>query len=479
MIKNIIRPILALTVALGMTGCDKSEIYLGGADTDGLLSPNGNVVYLTDGHGDSNVATTDIKGTGTVDLYLRSSKSVSGTVTGALTYDKAVLEAYNDGTDSPVTAFPADLVSFSNNGNFTITEGSLSSEALKVTLSAGSGLETGKTYAVPLRVDVSNALMAEDSHSYIILVRDITGFPGAEKYWNGKPGMKIVGVLEVNDVNPLNVMGFTLKESGKQFFDIVVLFSANINFNSRTGRVYVSRNENVQALLDQREKYLKPLQDRGIKVVLGILGNHDISGISTLGPELAKDFAQDVKNVCDAYGLDGVFLDDEYTEYNAAAAAAAPGFCAPSTEAASRCAYEIRKAQPSRLLLSYRYEKLFSAVSVDGMQPGQIFDYVLNDYWVTSDPTATYPGLRQNQAGTGSWNCSDWSQCIPSNDSWTERFSLTGMRDAGYGALMIFNWTCNPDFWLTKYTIKDMGETAKAFWGAELEYDGSWYPKDF
>ena len=63
-------------------------------------------------------------------------------------------------------------------------------------------------------------------------------------------------------------------------------------------------------------------------------------------------------------------------------------------------AYEIKKVQPERLVLSYRYEALFDGVEIDGKQPGEFFDYVLNDYWVTSDPTSTYPGLLQDQDGT-------------------------------------------------------------------------------
>lgn len=479
MIKNILKSLLVMATVSAMASCDKSEIYLGSADTGLLGSPDGNIVYVTDGGGRGETGYVEFSDSYTLDLYLRSSKSVSGTVSATLSYDPAVLEAYNAGSGTEVPLFPQSHVSLADGGRVSIAEGSLSSAPLKVNFTSDSSLDPRTVYAVPLKVTVENGQAATGADSYIILVQDCTAFPGAEKLYNGKPGMKIIGVLEVNDVNPLNVMGFTMKDSGKQFFDIVVLFSANINFNSQTGRVYVSRNENVQALLDNSDKYIKPLQERGIKVVLGILGNHDISGISTLSPAMSKEFAKEVKNVCDAYGLDGVFLDDEYTDYDGAAASILPGFQERSVEAASRMAYDIKQAQPSRLLISYRYQDLYSAVAIDGVEPGQVWDYVLNDYGVTSDPTSTYPGLRQNQAGTGSWNCSDWAQWIPANSSWGERFSLTGMRDAGYGALMIFNWTCNPDFWLTPYIIRDMGTTAKDFWDGEVEYDGSWYPKDF
>lgn len=476
---SILKVLLCGAVMAGAASCDKTDIFLGAADTGHLMSPDGNVVYVTDGNGNSDVGYLEFNGTGSLDLFLRSSKTLSQNVSATFAYDLNVLKTYNEGQNTEVAAFPEGKVTLSGDGKVSIEAGKLSSGAMTVTLSADAALDPDVTYAVPLSVTPEGASLNSGAYGYVILVRDISKFPGTEKFYNGKPGMKIIGVFEVNDVNPLNVLGFTLKGSGKQFFDMVVLFSANINYNAQTGRVYISRNDNVQALLDNRAKYLKPLQERGIKVILGILGNHDISGISTLDPTLAKEFAKEVKQVCDAYELDGVMLDDEYTDYNAAASGTIPGFIPQSVEAASRMAYEIRQAQPARLILSYRYGALSSAVDINGMQPGQFFDYVLNDYWVTSNPVSTYPGLRQDQAGTGSWNCSGDSQCIPSNSNWKGRFSLTGMREAGYGALMIFNFTCNPDYWMTPYIVKDMETTANDFWGEELQYDQSWYPKDF
>lgn len=310
-------------------------------------------------------------------------------------------------------------------------------------------------------------------------MRDTDSFPGADKLYNGQPGMKLMAVVEVNDHNPLNVMGFTVNQDGKMLFDYVVLFSANINYDTQANRVYVSRNANVQAILDNADKYIRPLQERGIKVILGILGNHDASGICTLAPAVSKAFAQEVKMLCDAYQLDGVFLDDEYTDYNGAASGSNPLFHQASYEAASRMAYDIKHAMPDRLVIAYKYYALAKGVEIDGEQCGEFFDYVVNDYWDTTDPTATFPGLRQNQAGTGSWNCSDWSQCIPSNGSWTQRFSLTGMRDEGYGIMMVYNLIINPDYWMTPYIIRDLGETARTFYDAELQYDGSYYPKDY
>ncbi len=479
MTKIITKASLGILLSVGLTACANDEIYLGSADPSNLNSPDGNVVYVSDGASRGETPMVEFSGSYSLDLFLRSSKSVSGSVTATFTYSPEILKDYNAANGSEVPIYPEKYFSMADGGKVTLTAGQLESSPLKVTFTSDASLNPAAIYALPLKVSAEGARLAEGADSYIILVQDATAFPGAEKYYEGKPGMKIVGVLEVNDVNPLNTIGFTMKRSGKQFFDAVVLFSANINYDSNTGRVYISRNKNVQALLDQRDVYIKPLQARGIKVILGILGNHDLSGISTLSDEVARKFAQEVRDVCDAYELDGVFLDDEYSDYAAAAAGEIPGFVQQSVKAASRLAYEIRKAQPERLLMAYRWAALDRGVDIDGMNCGQIWDYVFNNYFVTSNPVNAFPGLRQDQAGTGSWNCSGDSQCIPSNRQWSSLFSLDGMREEGYGAMMIYNFNINPDNMLTPYIIKDMNSTAHDFWDDELEYDGSYYPKRF
>lgn len=488
----IFSSLLCAAAAVAMTACDNDDLYIGGADTGILGGGDGNVVYITDGKGHSDFSFVEFSGSYTLDLYARTSNAASGACTVTFSYDTAVLADYNASQETEIPAFPQNRFTLSNNGKVTIASGALESDALAVTFSSDGKLDPTQTYAIPFKVSVANGSLVGNAASYIVLVQDCTAFPGTDKTYQGEPGMKIVGVVEVNEHNPLNVIPFTMKGSGKQFFDMVVLFSANINYSATTGRVYLSRNENVQALLDQREKYIKPLQDRGIKVILGILGNHDVSGICTMSRELSRQFAQEVKMVCDAYELDGVFLDDEYTKYEDAATSPLPGFHGASYQAASEFAYEIKMAQPERLVLAYRYFALAQGLPVDGVQPGEFFDYVLNDYIDNKNPVNYFPGLRQDQAGTGSWNCTnaDWTKArwFPGEATgvgnggvvpYNAFFSLPQMREEGYGALMIYNFYCDPQAKLTPKIIKAMEETAEAFYEGELEYDGSWYPKDY
>ena len=82
-----------------------------------------------------------------------------------------------------------------------------------------------------------------------------------------------------------------------------------------------------------------------MKVILGILGNHDRSGVANLSKEGAIKFAQELKAVVEAYELDGVFFDDEYSSYGSY-----PGFVTPSVEAASRLCYECKRIMPDKLI---------------------------------------------------------------------------------------------------------------------------------
>lgn len=476
--KILFSSLLSVAVAVGFSSCDNDDLHIDGPDAGSLVGSDANVVYVTDGLGNQN-SSFSFNGSGTFNIYAQTSKAIVGTCTVQFAYDATKLEAYNEAHGTSYEAVPESMVQMSNGGKATFTAGALKSDPLQVTVSGNGQLDPDKTYALPMAYFAENGHTVDGADAMVVLVRDYSTYPGTDKTFNGAPGMKMVACFEVNDENPLNAIGFKVKDSGKQLFDMVVLFSANININKTTGAPYISCNENVRAILSNADKYIRPLQERGMKVILGLLGNWDASGLSTFTPETSKYFAVEVKNFCDTYGLDGVLLDDEYTDYDAAASGNYPGFQAQSYESSSRIAYDIKQAQPERLNLVYRYAGYDKGVEIDGVQPGQFMDYVFNNYGVTSDPTTVFPGLRQDQAGTGSWECSDWAQWIPRNSNYAARFSLTGMREDGYGALLIFNFKTNPDYWLTPYIISSLDMTSEAFYGEGIEYDGVYYTKDW
>ena len=226
-------------------------------------------------------------------------------------------------------AIPEAAVTFAAT-ELTIAAGATESETVELTVD-GSALGFGQGYLVPLLAKVKSgaASFAMDAKrvNYVIMKAN----PRVTKQ---------VVYLEVNDTNPLNVLEYNL-EDGTPFFDAVILFAANINYDAVNDVVYLHNNPNVQALLDESDVYLQPLRKKGIKVYLGLLGNHDAAGLAQLSAYGAKEWSKEVAEAVRYYKLDGVNLDDEYSgspDLNN------PWFDSHSAYAASRLCYELKMA---------------------------------------------------------------------------------------------------------------------------------------
>lgn len=231
------------------------------------------------------------------------------------------------------TAVPDDAVAFSST-ELVIPAGETKSTTAELTIAA-SALAFGENHLVPVlaRVKSGEAFFAMDAKrvNYVLTRK------------SAKEG-KVRNALffEVNDTNPLNALEYLL-DDGKDtpFFDLVVLFAANINYDAEGDYVYLHTNPNVLALLEESETYLQPLRKKGIKVQLGLLGNHTPAGICQLSDWGAKEFAREVAEACRKYKLDGVNLDDEYSQ---PPLTGNQWFTHSSSAAAARLAYELKMA---------------------------------------------------------------------------------------------------------------------------------------
>lgn len=126
---------------------------------------------------------------------------------------------------------------------------------------------------------------------------------------------KLTTYIETNDINPLN-MGeyyFTGTNPQEQVVDHVILFASNIRGTATTVELY--HNDNQSHILANVNTLVRPLQAKGIKVLLGLLGDHTGIGFANLSSDQITSFANQVADCVDTYGLDGVDFDDEYAEY--------------------------------------------------------------------------------------------------------------------------------------------------------------------
>lgn len=454
--------ILALA-AFGMVACDDS-LTLGQLDEAKYESSKHSYAFLECVDFQRKTPLVELRTEGTeMEVRFGLTKAADHAVDARLTVDASYAKSYNQQHETDFEVFPADLVTIEEQGAVLLAPGKLRSEPIAVSLKSGDALVQGRTYLLPIAISPTDGDIRLNEPCKMILVKFLGTLPDAAK----TPDIKIFSCMEVNDTNPLNNLPFTLKKSGKQLIDAVILFSANINYNDEIGRVYVNMNQNVAALLNNREKYLKPLQDRGIKVILGILGNHDISGVANLSDATAAAFANELKYTCDAYQLDGIFYDDEYSNYPYSNIP--PAFVPASQQAAMRLCYETKRAMPDKWCVVYSYSTTGSCrFTVDGLQAVDFIDYTLADY-----ASSTYPS---NYLGFTMKQCSHYSQQF-NYGTYASEGVLQQIRDDGYGAHMIF--AMDPNRGNASSQIAAMERMARIFYDDELVDSGERYPKDW
>lgn len=454
----------ALLFAVGMTSCSEEIVTGKPVDESPYEEAGESYGFIERAEAARPTEVIELRSVGfSTDLHFGLTKPLNHAVDATLVVDQTLVAAFNKNGNTDFELFPVILVDIENNGLATVAPGEKRSNAVTMHIKSGNELVVGKTYLLPVAAHSVTEGVKGGEVSNMLLVRYVGEMQNAAK----DPDIKIISCMEVNDANPLNNMEFTLKNSGKQLIDIVILFSGNINYNAETGRVYVNNNENVSAILNNREKYLKPLQDRGIKVVLGIMGNGDISGVANLADHTAREFARELKTYCDAYNLDGIFYDDEYSKYGPG-----PGFVSASNAAASRLVYETKRAMPDKLCMVYIFSKTSSLVAIDGMNPGQYIDFAIADYGAGASP-AKYPGSTVKQM-------SPWSQQFNSG-SWASTTNLTKLRNEGYGGHMIFAFDPARDGagFATGRQMTALKNIASTLYDDELVWSGKVYPKDW
>ncbi|MBR1890044.1 MAG: DUF1735 domain-containing protein [Alloprevotella sp.] len=477
--------ILALLVGAGAllsTACE-DDVQVGTVDETNYQLANDALGYIADQKGNRSFPTLEFRSAGDVQLTLHARQAASQNIELTAVYDASVLEAYNQANDTEFEAIPQSDITLSDAGVFTLVAGAVESTALNIHVVSDGSRDHSAAYAIPLRFTASNgAVLPVADQTKIVWVTDLTGLAtGAAKVTYDSSGnptepVFVFSCMEVNDTNPLNNLCFTLSETGAPLIDGVILFSSNINYNAETGRVYVYHNENCTAIFNNRAKYLKPLKDRGMKVYLSILGNHDASGVANLADETAREYAKEVKAICDAYDLDGVMLDDEYSDY--AAAAGIPGFVTRSYNAIARLYYEMKKIMPTRDMIVYQYGYTPSGVTLteeDGTQiaAGEYIDYVLHDYGQSSDVTSRYPGLPYSHLGLYSQEYTGRSWCSDTN--------LQRLVNNGSRTHMIFAMDPNRSNYSRQ--LQSMQSMARIFYGEQLVVEeapgGGFYQKDW
>ncbi|MYY82568.1 chitinase [Streptomyces sp. SID335] len=193
-----------------------------------------------------------------------------------------------------------------------------------------------------------------------------------------KQGPTSVAYVEVNNNSMLNVGKYRLANGGGNAFDVAVIFAANINYDTTKKAAYLHFNENVQRVLDNAVTEIRPLQEKGIKVVLSVLGNHQGAGFANFpSKQAASTFAKQLSDTVSKYRLDGIDFDDEYAEYGN------NGTGQPNASSFVHLVTALRANMPDKIISLYNIGPAASRLSYGGVDISSKFTYAWNPYYGT------------------------------------------------------------------------------------------------
>lgn len=193
----------------------------------------------------------------------------------------------------------------------------------------------------------------------------------------GTTGPKGVCYVEVNNYDFRNVGKYTLT-NGSQLFDVGIIFAANINYNTTTKTAQLYFNSQVTNVLTNKATYIQPVQAKGIKVLLSILGNHQGAGFSNFtSMASARAFASQLNDAVNTYGLDGIDFDDEYADYGT------NGTGSPNDSSFVYLVTALRELMPNKIISFYYYGPAASRLSYNGVTVGSKINYSWNAVYGT------------------------------------------------------------------------------------------------
>lgn len=364
-----------------------------------------------------------------VQMEIGLTKSHSRDMNIQFSIDPTVLERYNELHSTSFGMYPTDHIFPKGTNEVFIPAGETHIDPVIMQIQKDTTLQKGKTYAIPIALKSSedSVFVSGKTGGIIWLVQVLDSIQSAEK----STGIKTICYFEIRGGgNPLNAGIWRLKNSGKPLIDIVHLFSVGLCYDSLERKAYLKPYAAVGHILNNHEKYIKPLQKLGIKVCMDIIPmkGADGVGVANLPDDVAVNIAREVRAYVDAYGLDGVDFDDEYVKYENKP----KGYPDASGKHYSRLVYECRKIMPDKIVTVYDIGNTSGFLSYDGLNPGDYINYSYQAYYGQWDSYSysKYKGMTKKQWGPYAVN-------IESGDA--DTYYLKKLRAEGFGVLILYN----------------------------------------
>lgn len=265
-----------------------------------------------------------------------------------------------------------------------------------------------------------------NADSDMVAMNETKALGQAETRSVGNKPPKLTVYIETNDINPLNAGEYRFCNTTEEVVDHVILFASNIRGTASTVQLY--HNPNQTYILNNRSTLIAPLQAKGIKVLLGILGDHTGVGFDNLSPMMVESFAHQIAACVNDNNLDGVDFDDEYAEYYSAPY----GLPSPSVTIYGNLIKRVKQLLPGKLVTAFDLSDGVSMPLNFDAATLNALDYMWPMFGCNPDhqglPNSKWAKLSLKIMGSGPSyypSCSDIRKC-------TNNYT-------GYGAIMLFN----------------------------------------
>lgn len=333
--------------------------------------------------------------TATEEIYYLLSRPAENALTVTVAADEKLVEDYNLTNGTNVAALPVGNVQFEGGGVLSVAAGKQESAKIKFTIST-EGLESDTPYLLPLVISQTPAgIQVQDTKQilyYAVNIRKkITVCHPTEPGVSVEMPPMLPDALAVFYVNtaayqPLiaDVYGITrtnrkdFKQTLYTIGSIVNLKSVTVGYNPVTKRAQLNLNGDMHNVLEQADKFIRPLQDHGRKVCICIQGEGNGLGFCNLTDAQIDDFVRQVKNVLDLYRVDGVNLWDEGSGYGK------DGMPAMNTTSYPKLIKALREALPGKLLTlvdeDEPTEYFYDTDKCGGIEVGKYIDYAWHNY---------------------------------------------------------------------------------------------------
>lgn len=416
----IIYFIFLLLLAVGVSGCNEESISMDAArlpdettmiNTAGVLRStntltNKKLIELTEGDQSA-----------TEEIYYFVSQPAKTAFTVTVIADEDLVEDYNKANDTKLDALPADNVKFEGEGVLSVNAGKQESAKIKMSIST-AGLNFDTPYLLPLTIEQTptgvQGEAAKQILYYVVNIRKkVTMCNPAGPYEQIDippmlPNAHVVFYVNTSTYQPLiaDVYGIlkknqtSYKEELYNIGSIVNLRITTVDYDPVSGRARLNLSNDMRDVLEQADKYIRPLQDHGRKVCLCIEGGGKGIGFCNLTGTQITDFTQQVKNVIELYRLDGVNLRDEGSAYGK------KDMPAMNTTSYPKLIKALRDALPGKMLTlvdkGEPTEYFYDVDQCGGIEVGKYIDYAWHTYaegneiiqiiepWETTHPYSEY-----------------------------------------------------------------------------------------